>query len=117
MTPEERRAEVARRDPAKVRASDRRRYQRDPERRRRWAREHPERVEELRQESRARYPEKQRARWKVNKALRSGKLVRQPCEVCGAESTQAHHEDYLKPLDVRWLCSVHHGETHRVEAA
>ena len=26
----------------------------------------------------------------------------------------AHHEDYGRPLAVRWLCPAHHAEIHRV---
>jgi hypothetical protein len=48
----------------------------------------------------------------VAKALRRGDLVRQPCEVCGAEKTVAHHDDYSKPLDVRWLCRSDHRHWH-----
>lgn len=49
-------------------------------------------------------------------AIRDGRLVRQPCEVCGAtERIQAHHDDYAKPLEVRWLCVKHHNEYHRHE--
>jgi hypothetical protein len=55
------------------------------------------------------------ARGKVQHALKSGALVRGRCEVCGSYETQAHHEDYTKPLEVRWLCSLHHGEMHRTE--
>jgi hypothetical protein len=47
--------------------------------------------------------------------LKRGKLTRQPCEVCGAVA-QMHHDDYSKPLEVRWLCRGHHLEHHRAEA-
>ena len=46
-------------------------------------------------------------------AVMSGKIKKQPCEICGAEPTEAHHDDYNKPLDVRWLCKKHHMEWHR----
>jgi hypothetical protein len=45
-------------------------------------------------------------------ALKAGKLKREPCEVCGAES-EFHHEDYSKPLEVRHLCRRHHSAEHR----
>jgi hypothetical protein len=45
-------------------------------------------------------------------AVRLGKLKRLPCEVCGAPETDGHHDDYSKPLDVRWLCRRHHAEVH-----
>lgn len=46
-------------------------------------------------------------------ALKSGKLVRQPCEVCGEEG-QSHHDSYYPDrwLDVRWLCGEHHRRWH-----
>lgn len=53
------------------------------------------------------------ARNKVGLALRRGKLERQPCEVCGERPAEAHHDDYTRPLDVRWLCKQHHLEHHR----
>lgn len=65
-----------------------------------------------RQRYRERHPEKHAAQSKVSDAIRRGKLVRQPCEVCGAESAEAHHDDYSKPLDVRWLCKEHHRLHH-----
>lgn len=38
-----------------------------------------------------------------------GKLVRQPCEVCGSLKTQVHHQDYTKPItEIRWFCREHH---------
>lgn len=53
------------------------------------------------------------ARHEVKNALRSGRMTRLPCEKCGACPTEAHHEDYSRPLDVRWLCEPHHTEEHR----
>src|SRR5690606_6491213 len=63
--------------------------------------------------SHERYPERYRARHLAYRARRSGKLVPEPCEVCGRTDVHAHHTDYSKPLDVVWLCPVHHGEAHR----
>lgn len=61
-----------------------------------------------------RYPEKAAAKQAVMIALRSGRLLRRPCVVCGTECVQAHHDDYSRPLDVIWLCRLHHGERHRL---
>ena len=44
----------------------------------------------------------------VQFAIRKGRLVRQPCEVCGCTTVHGHHDDYSKPLEVRWLCPLHH---------
>lgn len=63
-------------------------------------------------ERRAANPEKLRAHRAVANAVRHGKLIRLPCEVCGEIRSQAHHDDYAKPLEVRWLCSTHHAEVH-----
>lgn len=57
------------------------------------------------------------ARGKVNDAIRRGALDRKGCEVCGDDNSQAHHDDYSKPLDVRWLCSRHHADEHMAVAA
>jgi hypothetical protein len=48
----------------------------------------------------------------VNRALRSGALARKPCEVCSHITSQAHHDDYARPLDIRWLCRSHHRQHH-----
>lgn len=67
--------------------------------------------------SKKRYPEKQRARRIVEQAVKWGHLLRKPCEVCSESKTQAHHDDYSKALEVRWLCPVHHTAVHRPQAA
>lgn len=51
----------------------------------------------------------------VGNAIRDGKLIPQPCEICGKQKVDAHHDDYTKPLDVRWLCTKHHAEHHKNE--
>lgn len=73
-------------------------------------------ITRARQRSDARYPERRAARIALGNAVRDGKVVKQPCEVCGNPKSHGHHDDYSKPLDVRWLCSTHHREHHRNEA-
>jgi len=60
-------------------------------------------------------PEKRSAHIIVGNAIRDGKLIRQSCEVCGNKSTHAHHDDYSRPLEVRWLCPQCHSDEHRKE--
>lgn len=62
---------------------------------------------------RNRYPNIWRAHRAVLGAIRAGKLSPQPCEVCRTnQDVHAHHDDYLKRLDVRWLCRDHHQAWH-----
>jgi len=61
---------------------------------------------------RKRNPDKYKAHTAVGNAVRDGRLVKGPCQVCGDQSVHAHHEDYTKPLDVVWLCPKHHSEKH-----
>ena len=76
----------------------------------------PERQEQIKrcaQNRKQNRPLRVRATYLTSNAIRDGRLVRQPCEVCGTtENVQAHHDDYSKPLDVRWLCFVHHRQVH-----
>lgn len=61
--------------------------------------------------------QKIRVRRAVRDALASGALAKGLCEVgrgC-AGRIEAHHDDYKKPLVVRWLCKCHHAEIHTVE--
>jgi rubrerythrin len=87
------------------------------DRKKAWSRIYRKRNEERIRAYSKLYAEKHRhklrARWRVKQAIRDGRLRRLPCEVCGSLS-EAHHADYSKPLDVRWLCRKHHGEIHRI---
>lgn len=48
--------------------------------------------------------------------VKRGKVAKGPCEVCGTRAlVEGHHEDYARPLVVRWLCRKHHADLHRIE--
>jgi hypothetical protein len=65
------------------------------------------------QKMKEKFPEKIMARTICRNAVALGKLKRLSCEECGEGKSQAHHEDYSKPLDVKWLCRKHHAIIHR----
>jgi hypothetical protein len=47
------------------------------------------------------------------RAISLGLLARGPCSVCGATEVEGHHNDYSHPLEVVWLCRIHHKEVHK----
>ena len=63
------------------------------------------------------YRLKRSARRKVSTEIEAGRMARNPCEDCGADRSEAHHEDYAKPLDIRWLCKRCHCKADAVLAA
>jgi hypothetical protein len=50
----------------------------------------------------------------VHRLRQEGKLTPEPCEVCGADNAVAHHDDYSKPTEVRWLCGKDHAARHKL---
>lgn len=62
---------------------------------------------------RKKYPERDRAHKVVFTEIRAKRMYKLPCLVCGEKKVEAHHQDYLKPLEVMWLCKLHHGEMDR----
>ncbi len=68
-----------------------------------------------------RYPEKAKAREDVQKALKSGKLIKPNiCRICGEYfedkgNIHGHHEDYNQSLKVVWCCRKCHRELDRVK--
>lgn len=55
---------------------------------------------------------KYKARKTLRNAVASGKIKRLPCETCFEVKVEGHHEDYNRPLEVRWLCILHHNQAH-----
>ena len=72
----------------------------------------------MRRPRRTAQPENRPARVAVGNAIRDGRLIRpEECSDCGKQcKPEAHHDDYLKPLDVRWLCRSCHCRHHRLES-
>jgi hypothetical protein len=94
----------------------------DEQRAERIARRKPENVRRqkrlgmarLRRDGTPEQKQKIAARNAARFAIYCGKLVREVCEVPSCEEVgQAHHDDYSRPLDVRWLCRVHHEALHK----
>lgn len=65
-------------------------------------------------EYRKKFPLKYKAHSKVNHAIKSGTLIKpDKCSICGfGGKIEAHHDDYHKPLDVVWVCSICHKKFH-----
>lgn len=109
-TAEEKRAKIARRDPEQVREG--------------YAKRQRQRA---RGENSEEFKFKNRARRAVTAAVQRGELIRpSTCEECGGPGREykdgragihAHHDDYGKPLDVRWLCGDCHDAVHGFGAA
>jgi len=67
------------------------------------------------------YRQSDRAQNMCEYAVRKGVIIPEPCEICGAfgqmrdgkNKVQAHHDDYNKPLEIRWLCQKCHHEWHK----
>lgn len=62
-----------------------------------------------------RYPLAYAAHVIFGNALRDGKVDRaDKCSFCGSiKNIQGHHDDYTKPLEVRWLCALCHKRWHK----
>lgn len=52
---------------------------------------------------------------KVRRAIKSGAIIKPSCcSECGATGRlNAHHDDYSRPLAIRWLCCQCHGKAHK----
>jgi hypothetical protein len=109
-----RRRELRAANPERLAAENKRRA----EAKRAWMerdwQEHPEKYRERQDQQIERFPERRDAAVAVRRAVKSGELMRpEACSHCGVTCTpHAHHDDYGKPLDVRWLCVRCHRRHH-----
>jgi len=84
---------------------------------RQWRKDHPGKAVEYNRKYRKKYQHKTRAGGAVRRAIQRGEIVRPDwCSCCGLIGpVEAHHDDYEKPLDIRFLCSSCHGQTKWIE--
>lgn len=61
----------------------------------------------------AAHPERRKVWEIVNNSIKKGEIKRQKCEICGNTKTVVHHDDYSKPLSVKWFCYKCHTNYHR----
>jgi hypothetical protein len=88
----------------------------------RWAENNPNDLKTQRKKWAKKYyknnPEMLKLRKKVWYCRKTGKIKPGECSICGTiNDIQGHHEDYLKPLDIIWLCRKHHQELHNKSRA
>ena len=103
-----------------MRAQNREWYAANREKFKQWSREYRAAHQEKIRAKAAEYTRRNRHKIRTHNAVRetinTGRLVRGICEVCEArpqdQQIYAHHEDYSRPLDVRWLCRRHHHQLH-----
>lgn len=85
---------------------------------RKWYKDHGRKrradYQEVIQEWERSTPGAQKARNAIQTAIHNGTIIRpKTCSKCVKTCTpHAHHEDYRKPLDVRWLCASCHKQYH-----
>lgn len=84
---------------------------------RRWRKRNRAYINKKAAERRKADPVRERARDAINNAIQRGKISRpKSCERCGVVCrTHGHHPDYLKRLEVIWLCPKCHVAVHRIE--
>lgn len=63
----------------------------------------------------AKNPERRFAWTELNKAINRGDIIKKPCQECNSTvHVHGHHDDYSKPLEVIWLCPLHHRRHHKL---
>lgn len=79
-----------------------------------WRKENPEKFAAQVRRYYAENKEKIKAQKAVRKAVKTGQIIKpENCQHCGKTGRiDGHHPDYLKPLEVLWLCRQCHSDQH-----
>ena len=84
-----------------------------PESKKRWREKNKEKEWVTTKRYWAENPESRKAHSIVSNAIRGNKLKKKKCIVCRNEKSEAHHDDYSKPLEILWFCRQCHMNYHR----
>lgn len=95
---------------ATILLSNENRFEKNKNRHKRWSDKNRDKLNLWQKEWYQRNKEKRRAHVTVHRAVKKGLLIRpEICSRCERKCRlDAHHEDYSKPLDVKWLCKLCH---------
>ena len=85
----------------------------DRERHKRYYQTHAEQLKAYSRNYYKNNPHIGSAHRQVQTEKEKGTLIKASCAECGDENTHAHHDDYSRPLDIRWLCAHHHMHFHK----
>lgn len=80
-----------------------------------WRESNRDKTRAISRKWREQNPEKRAAHIAVVRGIRAGEIVKTAaCQECyiRTEDLHAHHDDYTKPLTVRWLCRRCHALVH-----
>jgi len=55
---------------------------------------------------------KVKAQKKLQQAVKDKKVMKRACLYCNSTKTVAHHPNYNLPLQVIWVCHIHHRGIH-----
>lgn len=101
---------------------DRERYRKDPKVRERINRylstdRGKQKAAEAKRRWQKQNPDKRAAHVILGNAVRDGRISKpDKCQDCGEGGViHAHHDDYAKPLEVRWVCAYCHKRYHELE--
>jgi len=75
---------------------------------RKWRKKNKKRLDEYMQQYKQEHSKEIKARNTANNHI----VDIQPCELCGNPLAIKHHNDYSKPLEIRFLCRRCHWKLH-----
>src|SRR3990167_7865102 len=84
-----------------------------------WRLNNKDRSRKTQNKSTKRYRQKNKIKVNIRRklayAIKIGRIKCSPCQICNNLNSQAHHPDYTKPLEIIWLCPLHHKQLESLD--